>query len=569
MTVPPEIILRRTSDTPPGELEPLVAELSALGYDVVGTFEIEAMPEVRLVGLVNEAAKTYAAVFDHPEGGRWTDVSTVFEDGSRLTASSNASGQRDGPEQHVRLFIPDASPAEVHARAVDGMTRDPRPVSAEAFADELTRAYREDAAWYREAAAPQVAQQAQEMLAQIQQAADRGENPLEALGEMFGALGLVDDGPAEPWYAALAEQLELEEEDLEDRGVVVHQGMDDDELRFACELALDLDFLPVAVWLPARHWLARAELGDDPAAAFEQLNARLPAEHQLVRTAEVDDPGPAAFYEPRTWTKTENPEANPAAIEEAFVRWRDAVAKAELDAGTLVRHVDHGVLYATLSVPGAQAIEAWNALRAVAQSAGFWPVVAGEGDLGPTDDGIPSPQTWLARAAELDAETWLRLTAEIAGAEAARASEDEEWSEEQGDRDEPPAPQPVEGYEIPRDSETLEFLPAVTIVLVPTTSGWEAPAYLQFGGFDVCPLPEVHVALLARWHERWGVEVVGVSQDSIELRIPTPLSSLDDARAVAEELAIYCPDIIEQGYETVELLAQSLIGSTVWPLWWG
>ena len=563
MTVPPEINLLRTGAEPPPELQPAVGELRTIGYDVVGTYEIEAMPEVRLVGLVNTETRTYAAVFEHAEGGSWTDVSTVFDDGSRLTASSNASGQRDGPEQHERVFVPGASASEVHRQALQGMQRQPRDVSADAFVDELQRAYREDAAWYRDAAAPLAAQQAEDMLARIQQAADRGENPLAALGEMFGALGLADEEPEEPWYSALASKLGVEEEDLEDRGVVVHDGMDAEDLRFACELALELDFLPVAISLTARHWLATAELGNGPAEAFDQLNERLPEPHQLVRTAEVQDPGPAAFYEPRTWTQTDNPPPDLAEIESAFERWRTAVGGAGLDAGSLQRHVDHGVLYATLTVPGSKAIEAWVALRGTAKDAGFWPVVAGEGELGPTADGIPSPQTWLARAAELDPDTWLRLTAEIAAAE-----EDDDDDEAEDGSPEPTEPQPVQGYEIPRDSETLEFLPRVTLVLVPTTHGFQAPAYLQFGGFEDCPLPEVHVAMLARWHQRWGAEVVGISQESIELRLDNPLTNLDDARSVAGEIATYCPDVIEQGYETTEALAQSLVGSTVWPLWW-
>lgn len=553
MTVPPEITLRETGTEPPVELQSSVAELRDVGYAVIGTYEIEGMPEVRLVGLVNEAARTYAAVFEHDEGGLWTDVSTVFENGSRLTASSNASGQRDGPEEHARVFLPGANPTEVHQRAVEAMETQPRPVSAVAFVDELQRAYREDAAWYREAAAPL----AQDMLARIQQAADAGHNPLEALGEMFGALGLGDDEPDEPWYPALAEALGIDEEDLEDRGVVVYAGMDAEDLRFAGELALELDFLPVAISLPARHWLATAEIGDDPAEVFEQLNARLPEAHQFVRSAEVDEPGPAAFYEPRTWTQTDNPETDLGEIEGSFERWRKAVVEAGL--GSIERHVDHGVLYATLSVAGDRAIAAWEALRAVSEGAGFWPVVAGVGELGETADGIPSPQTWLARARELDTDVWLRLMGEIA------AVED---SDDDHDHDHDYEPRPVEGYEIPRDSETLEFLPAVTVVLVPTISGAEAPAYLQFGGFEDCPLPEVHVAMLGRWHARWGAEVVGVSQESIELRLETPLSDLADARVVAEEIAVYCPDVIAQGYETVELLAQSLVGSTVWPLWW-
>jgi len=44
----------------------------------------------------------------------------------------------------------------------------------------------------------------------------------------------------------------------------------------------------------------------------------------------------------------------------------------------------------------------------------------------------------------------------------------------------------------------------VHILLLPTSSSWEVPAYLRFGGWNACPLPEVHVATLRSWHERFG-----------------------------------------------------------------
>ena len=48
----------------------------------------------------------------------------------------------------------------------------------------------------------------------------------------------------------------------------------------------------------------------------------------------------------------------------------------------------------------------------------------------------------------------------------------------------------------------------VVIGLVPTTLPWEALAHLRLGGWNECPTPAEHVAILKWWHERYGAELV-------------------------------------------------------------
>jgi hypothetical protein len=108
----------------------------------------------------------------------------------------------------------------------------------------------------------------------------------------------------------------------------------------------------------------------------------------------------------------------------------------------------------------------------------------------------------------------------------------------------------------------------VHIVLLPTASGWEAPAYLRWGGWNACPPPEYHVAALRRWHEASGAVLVGVNGDTMNLRATTRPRDRAAARALAREQYGYCPDIVDQGVSTISALAAELMASDWWHLWW-
>ena len=108
----------------------------------------------------------------------------------------------------------------------------------------------------------------------------------------------------------------------------------------------------------------------------------------------------------------------------------------------------------------------------------------------------------------------------------------------------------------------------VIIGMIPVAETWKVPAYLKVGGWNECPLPEEHVAIFKRWHEQYGAEIACVTGDVIECTISRPPANKQDAMTLAKEQYVFCPDIVDQGVETIENLGATLLNAPVWYFWW-
>ncbi|BAZ14953.1 hypothetical protein NIES4071_68230 [Calothrix sp. NIES-4071] len=108
----------------------------------------------------------------------------------------------------------------------------------------------------------------------------------------------------------------------------------------------------------------------------------------------------------------------------------------------------------------------------------------------------------------------------------------------------------------------------VVIALVPTTASWQVPAFLKFGNWNDCPQSEVHVALMKHWYELYGAEVVGISNDVVEMQVKNPPKDMAESLHLALEQYIYCYDIVNQGVQTLKNLATALLESKIWYFWW-
>lgn len=108
----------------------------------------------------------------------------------------------------------------------------------------------------------------------------------------------------------------------------------------------------------------------------------------------------------------------------------------------------------------------------------------------------------------------------------------------------------------------------VYVAVLPTEDGAEAPAYLGFGGWNDCPHPHEHVAALRYWREKYGVELVGLSGDTLNLRAARRAGARAEALALAMEQYEYCTDIVEQGVASIEALAATLMAEDWWFFWW-
>jgi hypothetical protein len=106
------------------------------------------------------------------------------------------------------------------------------------------------------------------------------------------------------------------------------------------------------------------------------------------------------------------------------------------------------------------------------------------------------------------------------------------------------------------------------IALIPTDDWTTVPAHLRWGGWNDCPEPEYHVAALRSWRDRFGAELIGLSFDTMNLRVKRGPQTRDAAVDLAREQYLYCSDIVDQGVETLRNLAAGLLAHRWWYFWW-
>jgi hypothetical protein len=106
------------------------------------------------------------------------------------------------------------------------------------------------------------------------------------------------------------------------------------------------------------------------------------------------------------------------------------------------------------------------------------------------------------------------------------------------------------------------------LAVVSCRSPWEVPAYMMFGGSNNCPEPEIHVAFLRDWNRRCGAVPVAMTHDVLEVHVPDPAKTREEAWSLACEFQFYCPDIVSQYAGSVGRLAYTLWGAPYWYFWW-
>lgn len=118
------------------------------------------------------------------------------------------------------------------------------------------------------------------------------------------------------------------------------------------------------------------------------------------------------------------------------------------------------------------------------------------------------------------------------------------------------------------DWETNAPIPEAYIIRLPTSDWTEIPAHLRMGGWNACPPAEYHVAAFRSWRERYGAELVHVGSSTLDIRVKRRPQTREEALALADELYLYCEDIIAQGYGDPAPLAAALMASDWWNFWW-
>jgi hypothetical protein len=212
-------------------------------------------------------------------------------------------------------------------------------------------------------------------------------------------------------------------------------------------------------------------------------------------------------------------------------------------------------------VPGSEALAK---LSALATAGGGYPVILGDADsferMEETFE-MNSDQPveeLIASAREIDAASWF-VERQASDPEYYDIEEDA-WPEE-----EPATPDSLTSH---CDVLTQKPYPLVNIALIPAPEAWMVPCYLRIGGWNECPDAQEHAALFKYWGEKYGATVAAITGDVIEMTVTRPPGTREQALELAKEQYLYCADIVDQGTETLEALAASLVDAKVWFFWW-
>lgn len=104
--------------------------------------------------------------------------------------------------------------------------------------------------------------------------------------------------------------------------------------------------------------------------------------------------------------------------------------------------------------------------------------------------------------------------------------------------------------------------------VIPCQNPWEVFAWLPFGDWNYVPTDAQLTAVFKSWWDRFGAVPALVSTDVIEFWVDRPVTDPVVACELAMEMFYLCPDIVDQGTETVEALANQILNANVWYFWW-
>jgi uncharacterized protein DUF4253 len=239
--------------------------------------------------------------------------------------------------------------------------------------------------------------------------------------------------------------------------------------------------------------------------------------------------------------------------------FRHALARVPLspaDLHPLYAEKPDNVVVFTLA--GANAVETWQKLVRIARETGVWPLLSGQ----PKDEEIFSeqlevceddPQEILSAADEFDLASWQ----ESRRADGAVAPAATGWPFFPSRRHGPP-------FVTHLGLQTRRPLGIASMLLVAAKENWHIPAVLGFGGWNDCPLPDVHCALARIWNREHGAVLAGATYDTLEYHIARPLERKEACIEMARTHYLYCTDIGSK----LGTYAASLLGNESWQFWW-
>jgi hypothetical protein len=211
-----------------------------------------------------------------------------------------------------------------------------------------------------------------------------------------------------------------------------------------------------------------------------------------------------------------------------------------------------------IKVDGKQAVQKYQEFKA---TAGVIPVILGDSDeIASSMESMSYIEATFAqllqKAEAIDAEQWFIRR---------KAQDPEYYDTTPGEWEDL---EPANEISVHLDVLFGEPKPEVYIALVPVVKSWMIPAFLKTGSWNDCPNPEEHAAIFKYWDEKYGINVVGITTDVIELEVRNPPTTKEQALQLAQQQFIYCPDIVYQGTQTIAALASTLLNGRIWFFWW-
>ena len=222
-----------------------------------------------------------------------------------------------------------------------------------------------------------------------------------------------------------------------------------------------------------------------------------------------------------------------------------------------------------IKVAASDAAKAYKEHRESAESTGLTPLVLADYRFAETilkrlQDSPASGQKCLAKALKMDGGTFLKKRREKEEKALKKMKESIEEMEESllGKWPKKPRQSPQLSYLIDRSKEV-----GILLLEIPPADSWQIPALIEFGGWDLVPLPEEQAAVHRRWAEAYGSEVFAISYSTIMCRVARPPMTKEDAIALAWEHYRYCDDRVLQGSDDISTLAAELLNAPEWYFW--
>jgi hypothetical protein len=211
--------------------------------------------------------------------------------------------------------------------------------------------------------------------------------------------------------------------------------------------------------------------------------------------------------------------------------------------------------------PADQLLPWWHRLRTAHHVTKLWPVILGpHTELGEVWVTTEDPDDVVAAGLAMDATAML----------AQRRTDVQPYPAYDSGVDVRPAPrgdatglgaQEADDFSLAEEDGWLGLVAAPHGYVVPGLLSWSGAANVNLDGAD-------QVAILKRWHDRFGAELVALGFDILELYVPRPPTDAETALAVAEEQWVYCPDAVDQGARDLDTLAAVQVRSHRWSFWW-